>query len=90
MTNVTATPATKLQIDALIDFCLDNGIQEAAGLLQLASDTLSNVARANDKPVFCCCLEHAGDREDCPIHGGEFSDSDIIEHRGLYTMGMGA
>ena len=89
MTNEIATPATKKQIDALIQVCIDNGIPEAAGLLQLASDTISNVVRANDKPVFCCCLEYAGDCDDCPIHGDEFTRADEQERSDLYTIGMG-
>ena len=95
MTNEIATPATKQQLDALIGVCLDGKYTEAAGLLQLASDMLSNAVHTDSRPVFCCCLEHAGDRLDCPIHGqyyhndSDFSDSDIRDHAGIYSLGMG-
>lgn len=90
------SPATKSQLDALIMLCLDGGHTEAAGLFQLGSDILSNEVRKNDNPVFCTCYEYAGDNPACKIHGttddnhGEFSDSDIQEHAGIYQIGMGA
>jgi len=42
------------------------------------------------EPV-CYCYEYAGDNPLCPDHGEaqEFSDSDILDHSGIYCLGMG-
>ena len=118
MTNQIVTPATKSQLDALIEVCLDGGHTEAAGLLQLGSDTLSQIVRdfdakqaaAKDEAGFdeenkeagCCCYEHQGDNQNCPIHGDNlthdeeikadhYSDygADYKERNDLYCAGMG-
>lgn len=100
MENTTATPATKQQLDALIQMCLDGGYNEAAGLLQLGSNTISEIVRDFDakqtdddeeKSETCTCYEYAGDNPLCPDHGQaqEFSDSDIADHHGIYSLGMG-
>lgn len=95
MTNAIATPATKLQLDSLIQKCLDGGFNEAAGLLKLGSETLSEAIREIEKPVFCSCYEYAGDNPSCKIHvdlfdnHGAFNDSDIRDHADIYCLGMG-
>lgn len=45
-----------------------------------------------EKSTTCLCYEYAGDNPLCPDHGDgqEFSESDIIEHNGIYMIGMGA
>ncbi len=100
MTQTNATPATKLQLDSLIQMCIDGGFNEAAGLLKLGSETLSGAIRESEKPVFCSCYDYAGENPACKIHGdlfdnhGAFSDAEIKadyqERNDLYTMGMGA
>lgn len=94
MTTQTATPATKAQLDALIDLVLEAGMNEAAGLMRLGSDMVSDAL----KP--CNCFEVMGDNGECPKHGGmfkshgAFSDAEIKadyqELNDLYNMGMGA
>ena len=64
-------PATKAQIDALIELCKEYQLFSAAGFLQLASDELNKVA--NGKPT-CACFMYIGDNVDCPEHGGMFKD----------------
>jgi len=96
-TNEQIKPATKAQIDALIDLCKQYELYNAAGFLQLASNELDEAA--NGKPV-CICLEIIGDNGDCPVHGngfeshGAFSDSDIQDdyrdRNELYMIAMGA
>lgn len=94
----TITPATKAQLDALIEIVKDAGMYEAAGLLQLGSDEITKEIKAREN---CSCLEYVGDNDDCPVHGkgleqkrGAFSDAEIKadyqERSDLYMMGMGA
>lgn len=82
-------PATKAQIDVLIKICLDCGCDEAAGLLQLGSDSISNLLRDNGNPVFCSCYEYVGDNRACKIHCEEFMKSDEQERSDIYSTGMG-
>jgi hypothetical protein len=98
MTNTTITPATKSQLDALIEIVKDAGMNEAAGLLQLGSDEITKELKKRES---CICLIYIGDNGDCPVHGkgleqnhGAFSDAEIRadyqERNDLYVMGMGA
>lgn len=98
MTNTTITPATKAQLDALIEIVKDAGMNEAAGLLQLGSDEITHELKKRES---CICLIYIGDNGDCPVHGkgheqnhGAFSDAEIKadcqERAELYMMGMGA
>lgn len=98
-TQTEITPANKAQLDALIELCLgDPKFHEAAGLLKLASDIISEKVHQDDEPE-CHCYEYMGDNPKCPKHGGDISDihfsmeeilSDYQERNDLYTMGMGA
>jgi recombination protein RecT len=59
MTKENVTPATKYQIDALIELCISLGLNEPAILLKLASDELTKVATAamkNRSPYFALVL----------------------------------
>lgn len=97
----TITPATKAQLDALIEIVKDAGMNEAAGLLQLGSDEITREIKAREQAEkLCVCLIYIGDNGDCPVHGngleqnhGAFSDDEIradYQERGeLYAMGMG-
>ena len=98
MTNTNEIkPATKAQIDALIQFCKEYELYSAAGFLQLASDELDEAANGKNT---CICLEIIGDNGNCPVHGkgfeyhGAFSEAEIKadyqERNELYMMGMGA
>ena len=98
-TNEQIKPATKSQIDALIDLCKEYELYNAAGFLQLASDELSEVANGK-KSNDCCCFEVMGDNPNCPEHGGMFSNhgafsdaeikADYQERNDLYNMAIGA
>lgn len=52
-------------------------------------------ADGEDDSKACNCYEYAGDNKDCPIHSqyyhndSDFSDSDIRDHAGIYSLGMG-
>ncbi len=94
-TQTQPTPATKAQLDGLIRLVLEAGYNEEAGLLQLASDSISEKVRNAEEK--CCCYEVMGDNKDCPKHGDihrPFSDDEIKadyqERSDLYNMGMGA
>lgn len=77
MTNTNALP-TKTQIDNLIATCLSAGYNEAAGLMTLASESISeNVKR--DTEETCCCYEIMGDNPKCPKHGGMFKDHGAVD-----------
>lgn len=89
------TPATKAQLDALIEMCKEAGYNEAAGLLQLGSNIISEKVKESEEPKnICWCFEIAGDNLQCPTHGKRFSDAEIQadyqERSELYYMGMGA
>lgn len=71
MTTQTNLP-TKTQIDGLIATCLKAGLNEAAGLLTLASGEISKYVRENTEEPMCVCLEVIGDNGDCPVHGKGF------------------
>lgn len=90
MTNTTITPATKAQLDALIEIVKDAGMNEAAGLLQLGSDEITKELKAREN---CSCFLYMGDNADCPVHGHPFTDAEIKadyqERNDLYAMGMG-
>lgn len=98
----TITPATKAQLDALIEIVKDAGMNEAAGLLQLGSDEITKELKAREEAEkSCICLLYIGDNGDCPVHGkgheqnhGAFSadeiHADYQERNDLYVMGMGA
>lgn len=90
MTNTTITPATKAQLDALIEIVKDAGMNEAAGLLQLGSDEITHELKKRES---CICLIYIGDNADCPVHGKPFTDAEIKadyqERADLYAMGMG-
>lgn len=45
-TQTEITPATKEQLDALIEIVKDAGMNEAAGLLQLGSDEITKELKA--------------------------------------------
>lgn len=95
MTNEIVQPASKTQVQALIDLCLRGGFNEAAGLFQLGSQLLSDaVKEADEKPETCTCYEFICDNPLCPDHGHlyqcEFTPEDEQERNELYTMGMGA
>ena len=62
----TITPATKAQLDALIEIVKDAGMNEAAGLLRLGSDEITKELKAREQ---CLCLIYIGDNGDCPVHG---------------------
>ena len=90
------TPATKAQLDRLIELLNEYGYNEEAGLIKLASDSIDEKVRANDET--CSCFEVMGDNADCPKHGdmfnhGAFSDDEIKEdyreRAEIYAMGMG-
>ena len=95
MTKTNVTPATKEQLNGLIDICLRAGLNNAAGLLTVASAEISHFIH-NDS---CICLEVIGDNGTCPVHGkgfesrGAFSDDEIKadyqERNDLYNMGVG-
>lgn len=86
----TITPATKSQLDALIEIVKDAGMNEAAGLLQLGSDEITKELKAREN---CSCFEFVGDNDACPVHGKPFTDAEIKadyqERAELYAMGMG-
>lgn len=97
MTNTNALP-TKTQIDNLIATCLSAGYNEAAGLITLASESISeNVKR--DTEETCICLEIIGDNGDCPVHGKGFEQAKAEyfsdygayyqERNDLYSFAMG-
>lgn len=96
MTNTNEIkPATKAQIDALIQLCKDHELYNAAGFLQLASDELDEAANGKKD---CSCFMYMGDNPDCLIHdkkdNSAFSEAEIKadyqERNDLYMMGMGA
>ena len=68
--------ATKAQITELIAECLRIGLNDAAGFLKLAVDSISERA---DEPE-CCCYEYMGDNPNCPKHGGMFKDVKTVDH----------
>ena len=73
MTANEITHATKAQLDALIELCLgDPKFHEAAGLLKLASDIISEKVHEDEAP--CHCYEYMGDNPKCPTHGGMFKE----------------
>ena len=90
------TPATKAQLDRLIELLNEYGYNEEAGLIKLASDSIDEKVRANDT---CSCFEVMGDNADCPVHGGAFENhgafsddeikEDYRERAEIYAMGMG-
>ncbi|MCZ2122247.1 MAG: hypothetical protein LC108_08295 [Anaerolineales bacterium] len=90
-TKTEVTPATKAQLDALIELVKDAGMNEAAGLLQLGSDEITKEIK---KREGCLCFELQGDNDNCPVHGKPFTDDEIKadyqERNDLYMMGMGA
>jgi hypothetical protein len=105
MTNTNEIkPATKAQIDALIELCKEHELFNAAGFLQLASDELDEAANGKKD---CSCFLYMGDNSECPVHGGMhknrgevssteaksnyFSDYGFSyqEKNDLYAMGMG-
>lgn len=90
MTNTTITPATKAQLDALIEMVKNAGMYEAAGLLQLGSDEITKELKAREN---CSCLEYMGDNSECQVHGKHFTNAEIRadyqERNDLYAMGMG-
>lgn len=98
MTNTNGLP-TKTQITALIATCLDAGYNEAAGLLTLASESISENVKCDTDQPLCVCLEHIGDNGYCPVHGKGFEQdkadyftdygADYKERNDLYSMGMG-
>lgn len=89
---------TKTQIYGLIATCLGAGLNEAAGLLTLASGEISKFVRENDEPN-CVCLEVIGDNGTCPVHGPGFEQAkaeyfsdygaDYQERNDLYSFAMG-
>ena len=77
MTNTNEIkPATKAQIDALIQLCKDHELYNAAGFLQLASDELDEAANGKKD---CSCFMYMGDNPDCPVHGGMFKASEELK-----------
>lgn len=88
-TKTEITPATKAQLDALIEIVKDAGMNEAAGLLQLGSIEITKELKVREQ---CACYEYIGDNPECPVHGKaqEFTQADEQERADLYTMGMGA
>lgn len=97
MTNTNELP-TKKQIDALIEKLKVAGVNNAADLLSLASDEISQFVRENTDET-CCCYEVMGDNPQCPKHGGMFKGhggffeadyfNDYRERDEIYAMGMG-
>lgn len=99
MTNTNALP-TKTQVDALIATCLGAGYNDAAGLLTLASESISENVKRDTEETLCACLEHIGDNSTCQIHGHIYNQNesrfstdeikaDYRERADLYGMGMG-
>lgn len=90
-------PATKAQVEALIDLVKDAGMNEEAGLLKLATDQISKKLH-KDEPL-CVCLEVIGDNGTCPVHGPGFEQAkadyftdygaDYQERNDLYSFAMG-
>lgn len=91
---------TKTQLNGLIAVCVSAGLMNAAGLLSIASDEISQYVRENTDEETCCCYEIMGDNPQCPHHGNMFKSpaawsyedykADYQERSDLYNMGMGA
>lgn len=85
-TQTEITPATKAQLDALIELCLgDPKYHEAAGFLKLASDIISEKVCADEK--YVCVTEYG-----YPDYNGAILDDSTAwdkERDELRTMGQG-
>ena len=83
-------PAKTFRIaDILADGAL---LPHSVTLAELMVMDLEPADDDEEKSETCTCYEYAGDNPLCPDHGEgqEFSDSDIIDHSGIYSIGMGA
>jgi hypothetical protein len=98
MTTQTNLP-TKTQIDGLIATCLKAELNEAAGLLTLASAEISKFVSDNTDEPQCVCLEVIGDNGTCPVHGKGFEEAkaeyysdygaEYQERNDLYSFAIG-